>query len=420
MPTTTTSPLAPAVKHRTPVIVLTGFLGSGKTSLLNALLRDPAMARTLVVINEFGAVGIDHDLVAAATDEDVVELENGCVCCTLRHDLVRTLLDARWRFARNGQRWFDRVIVETTGLADPVGVVGPLLQPGELARSFRLQAVITTVDAVNAMATLTAFPEAVKQVAVADRLLLTKTDLASPAQADVLRARLANINPGAAILDVARGEVTAEAWAAAGADIVDWLNAAAYQQSEQPDVAGSAGITAAGARRLAVAPATDPDADAVLAPDGGQHVDADQRLSHDVGPGRADDLVAHADGHGDHAGHDHDHDHGDHAASAIHDDGVHAFCLIAEKPVAAAAIDAWLQALLTFRGADLLRVKGIIHVAEMPVPMVVHCVQHIVHPPEVLPAWPSADRRTRIVFITRHLAESDLRASFAAVCGDGA
>ena len=179
-----------------PVSVLTGFLGSGKTTVLNHLMQQPEMERTLVVINEFGEIGIDHDLMVKSTDEVVVEMASGCLCCTIRGDLVKTLREAPSRFAREGKLWFDRVVIETTGLADPTPILHTLMTDAHVARRYRLDGVITTVDAVNGHDTLDKQIESVKQAAVADRLLLTKTDLVEPAALDSLRARLRTFNPG--------------------------------------------------------------------------------------------------------------------------------------------------------------------------------------------------------------------------------
>jgi len=186
--------------QRIPVSLITGFLGSGKTTLLNRLLRDPAAARTAVVVNEFGEVGLDHELVEAS-DDNVVLLANGCLCCAMRGDLV-TALD---RLYRGGQgdaaAGFERVVIETSGLADPSPVIQLLLAEPSLTARYRLAEVVTVVDAVNGGATLDNHLESVKQIAVADRLLLTKTDLLeSDARLAELRARIRSINPAAQLL----------------------------------------------------------------------------------------------------------------------------------------------------------------------------------------------------------------------------
>ena len=173
-----------------PVTLLTGFLGAGKTTLLNRLIRQPELAKTLVIINEFGSIGIDHDLVAQSDEEDtIVEMASGCLCCTIKGDLQRTLRDAPWRFARDGRRWFDRIIIETTGLADPAPIIHTVMADKALSELYRLHNVITLVDGVNGDATLNDQPEAIKQVAVADALVLTKTDLAEAESLERLAER---------------------------------------------------------------------------------------------------------------------------------------------------------------------------------------------------------------------------------------
>lgn len=183
-----------------PVTVLTGFLGSGKTTILSRLVRDPAFADTAVVVNEFGEIGLDHVLLEAA-DENIVDLSCGCICCTIRGDLIETLAGLR---ARRGGA-FSRVAVETTGLADPAPVIHTLMQEPSVFERYRLARVVTAVDAVNAMGTLDRHGEAIKQVALADALLLTKTDIAGPTAE--LRERLRAINPGAREVDCVDGAV---------------------------------------------------------------------------------------------------------------------------------------------------------------------------------------------------------------------
>ena len=208
-----------------PVTVLTGFLGAGKTTLLNRLLRDPTLANTAVLVNEFGEIGLDH-LLIERLDGDTVLLNAGCLCCTVRGDLVRALRDLAGRDIR-------RVVVETTGLADPAPILQTLMADPLLLARFRLDGVVTLVDAVAGMATLDAQMEAVKQAAVADRLVLTKTDLASPEAVTALEARLRALNPGAPLL---RADAPAEALldcglydpAAKHPDVRRWLDAEAF------------------------------------------------------------------------------------------------------------------------------------------------------------------------------------------------
>ena len=192
-----------------PVSVITGFLGSGKTTLLGRLLRDPGMARTAVIINEFGAIGLDHDLIETS-DESFVQLSNGCLCCNVRSDLVLTLGDLAARRAAGTVPQFERVVVETTGLADPAPILHALMTDRDLCGVYALDGVVTTVDAVTGLATLDNHVESLRQAAVADRLIITKTDVPE-AQTRELRARLAHINPGASVLEVVGGAVAPSA-----------------------------------------------------------------------------------------------------------------------------------------------------------------------------------------------------------------
>jgi G3E family GTPase len=190
-----------------PVCVITGFLGSGKTTLLSHLLRDPAFERTAVIINEFGAVGLDH-LLVESSDEQILMLEGGCVCCTVRGDLVRTAGDLLARRAAGTVTPFERIVIETTGLADPAPILHALMTDREIAERLRLESVIATVDAAAGSATLDSHPESVKQAALADCIVVTKSDLADPA-ANGLVERLQALNPGAPKLMALHGAVDA-------------------------------------------------------------------------------------------------------------------------------------------------------------------------------------------------------------------
>ncbi|MBF5093777.1 GTP-binding protein [Azospirillum sp. INR13] len=348
-----------------PVSLLTGFLGSGKTTVLNHLLRHPDMAKTVVIINEFGAIGLDHDLVAQAS-EDLVLLNSGCLCCTVRGDLIDTLRTLFLKRVRGEVAAFERVVIETTGLADPAPILHTLMTDPLLAARFRLDGVITTVDAATGWDTLDRQVEAVKQAAVADRLLLTKADLAGDDAAAALERRLRALNPAAPLIPVRDGAVDPGLLFDAGLynprtkslDVQRWLNAEAYEAGREQ-------------------------------------------------------------GH-DHHHHDHGHDHHHHDGEPHggghhhhdvnrHDERIRAFCLTVEDPIPAEALDQWLEALLLLKGPDVLRVKGILNVQGRDTPLVIHGVQHIFHPPVLLPAWPGADRRTRIVFIVRDLDEEMMR-----------
>lgn len=339
-----------------PVTLLTGFLGAGKTTVLNRLLRHPGLADCAVLVNEFGEIGIDH-LLLERLDQETVLLNAGCLCCTIRGDLVRALerLDARVASGRP----LRRVVIETTGLADPAPILQTLMTDPVIEHEFRLDGVVTVVDAVNGATTLDAQVEAVKQAAVADRLVLTKTDLADPAAVAGLKARLRALNPAAPILHASQGAVPP----------ARLLDAGPYDtHAKSPDVE----------RWLAV----------------------------EAHEGAHDDDHHH---HGDHAD-AHEHGQNPHDPNR-HDARIRAFAIRRKEPLAAGAVSLFLELLTAQRGADLLRVKGILNVADTPErPLVIHAVQHVVHAPVTLDRWPSADRDTRLVLITRDLAPGTIEA----------
>jgi G3E family GTPase len=333
----------------TPVTILTGFLGSGKTTLLNRALRDPAMANTAVVINEFGEVGLDH-LLAAQSDDTIMVLENGCLCCTVFGDLVTTLNNL-YHAREDGEiPRFDHVVIETSGLADPSPLIQAFLSDPTLAGLYRIGAVVATVDAVNGPHTLDEHIESVRQVALADHILVTKLDLLEPAQVKeaeaALAARLRRLNPAAKILHIDDPSFNVGALLRtdglnpgdAKADAHAWLNAAAYE-----------------------------------AHDGHDH-------NHD---------------HNDDHDHDHDHHH-------LHDRDIASFCFTRDVPIPREALRLLLDALQQNLGPNLLRVKGIVNVAEEPDrPAVIQGAQQLLHNLSWLERWPDADRRSKIVFITQ-------------------
>jgi G3E family GTPase len=328
-----------------PVTLLGGFLGSGKTTLLNRALSDPALARTAVVINEFGEIGLDH-LLVTASDDNIMVLENGCLCCTVFGDLVGTL-NSLYHFREAGEvQPFDRVVIETSGLADPAPVMQAFLSEPTLAGLYRLATVIVTVDAVNGPATLDRHDESLRQVALADRILITKLDLVPEGErataAAALEAWLNRINPAARVSVIDDPAVDAVALIAEpGLDPTEsdaaarqWLNLAAYE-------------------------------------------------------------------HHDHDGHDHDHDHRPHHH---HDSDIASFTFVREEPTSRYALQLLLNALEQNLGPNLLRVKGLVHVADEPDrPAVIQGAQHLLHNISWLNRWPDADRRTRIVFITQNI-----------------
>lgn len=222
-----------------PVTVLTGFLGSGKTTLLNHLLAQPGLADTAVLINEFGAVGLDHLLVRPVT-ESVVLLQSGCLCCTVRGDLVEGMRELFLKRIKGEVPEFKRVVIETTGLADPAPILHTLMTDSLISTRYKLDGICTLVDAANGAATLDAQPEAVKQAAIADRLVLTKTDIAPPATVAALRERLAALNPATVPIDAPFGRVDPAAILDAGLfragekipDVARWLNEEALRAAE--------------------------------------------------------------------------------------------------------------------------------------------------------------------------------------------
>ncbi|HTY65673.1 MAG TPA: GTP-binding protein [Alphaproteobacteria bacterium] len=360
-----------------PVSVLTGFLGSGKTTLLSRLLRHPGMADTAVIINEFGEIGLDHHLVEAADGEPVV-MSSGCLCCTVRNDLVDTLRGLYLKRVRGVVPEFRRVVIETTGLADPAPILHTLMEDPVVETYFSLDSVVTTVDAVHGESQLDAQPESVKQAAVADRLVLTKTDLASPEAVAQLQRRLGRLNPGAPLFAAVQGEIDPE----------QLFNAGLYNpETKSIDVRNWL-------RDEAIAAASDPHGH-----------------THD-----------HDDDNGYEHGHGHGHDHGHEARLDVnrHDARIRAHCLLLEEPLDWESFSLWLGSLASGYGDRLLRVKAILNIRGEPGPVAVHGVQHMFHPPARLPAWPDDDRRSKLVFITRDMERRFLEESLAAYRGDQA
>jgi G3E family GTPase len=338
-------PRAPAAPI--PLTVLTGFLGAGKTSLLNRLLRDPALSEAAVIINEFGEIGLDHLLVEHVED-GVMLLSTGCLCCTVRGDLVNTL-EKLLRGLDNGRMKFNRVIIETTGLADPAPVLHTAMVHPYFVMRFRLDGVVTVVDAVNGSGTLDAHIESVKQVAVADRIVLTKTDILNSAETKAaLLSRLAALNPAAPVIE------------AASASVAQLIDCGLYDAERKiPDVK----------RWLAE--------EAYATPEHHHH--------HDVNR---------------------------------HDERIRAFTLASDQAMPCAAFEMFLDLVRSMHGPNLLRVKGIVKLAEQPDrPVVIHGVQHVFHPPATLAAWPDADHRTRLVFIVNGIEERVIKDLFNAFLG---
>lgn len=341
---------------RVPVTLLTGFLGAGKTTLLNHLIRDPEAGRIAVVMNEFGEVGLDHDLIEEMTDE-VVLMQSGCLCCSIRGDLGRTLASLMARRMR-GELSFDRVVIETTGIADPGPILQTLVADMVIAPHYRMDGIVTLADAATGARTLDAQPEAVSQVAMADLIVLSKTDLVTPGELGRFEARLAALNPQAARVQADRGRVEpGRLFGLSGlrpdvtpAGLAGWLGTA----PPAPDpLAGLSGFTSKPAAATLPLPGT----------------------------------------------------------AAPHSHGIVSASIEVEAPIPANVFDFWIDTLIALKGKDILRIKGIVHVEDMRWPFVFHGVQHIFDAPVPLKSWSGTDRTSRVVVIARDMDKADLEAS---------
>jgi G3E family GTPase len=329
-----------------PVNLITGFLGSGKTTLLKGLLASPELGNAAVLVNEFGEVGLDHHLLERL-DDSMVLLQSGCLCCTIRGDLSEAIRDLYDRRERGMVPAFDRLVIETTGLADPAPIVATLMNDPVIRHHFRLSNIVTVVDAKNGCATLQDHEESRKQVAVADRIVISKTDIAPREEVARLEAQLVLLNRTAMRLEAARGPLSAAELMAS--DVYDpsaksqevrrWLEAEEQAQREE-------------------------------------------------------------------AAHGHD--------VNRHGRDIVASYLTLDAPLEWAAFAIWLTMLLNRHGPNILRLKGLLNIAGVPTPVVIHGVQHTIHPPSHLDAWPDGVARTQIVLITRGLAGAQLKASLEA------
>jgi G3E family GTPase len=322
--------------------------------LLRRLLASPAFHDTAVLINEFGEVGIDHLLVEALGDTTVL-LPSGCICCTIRGDLARAIADLHSRRERGIVPRFRRIIIETTGLADPAPLLATVMLDPVLRHHFRVGNIVATVDGVNGLATLAEHPEAVKQAALADRLVITKLDLADRGSLAAIASSLKRLNPTAAVLHARHGET---------------------------------------------------DGDLLI----GQETWDPQARSAEVGRW----LAFETEGGTHHHGGDRIFDEEEHPASihrTRHGADIEAFCITLDRPIEWAAFGIWLTMLLNRHGEKILRIKGIVNVLGTPAPVVVQGVQHLVHTPIHLDAWPPGDRRSRLVFILHGLSAAAIQNS---------
>lgn len=339
-----------------PVSIITGFLGAGKTTFLNRLLADPAMADTLVIVNEFGEIGLDHLFIETQSDTMIL-MASGCLCCTIRGDLLSTLEDIIKKYDTGALSSIKRIMIETTGLADPAPILQSLIGHPMMLQRYQLAHVITLVDAVNGAATLDHHPEAVKQVAIADRLLITKSDL-RPDTHD-LKTRLKTLAPAARMIDANDTEFDPVTLVGSGFfdlkskshDIIQWINAAAFEYHDHHN----------------------------------DHASAHTHHHHDVNR---------------------------------HDVDIRAFCFTSDDAVSPAAFEYFLSLLRSAHGENLLRLKGIVKLDDhCDRPVIIHGVQHIFHPPLRLAQWPDHDHRTRLVFITKALDENLISRLWEALIG---
>ena len=351
MSTSDSDPAAPIA-----VSLITGFLGSGKTTLLNHLLAHPGMEETAVLINEFGEVGLDH-LMVKELDEDVVLLKSGCICCTVQGELVDGMRELYFKRVAGTLPRFTRVVIETTGLADPLPIVSCFMRDPLFKHAYRLDSLITTVDGVHGRSQLERHQEAVRQAAVADRILITKSDLSDASEIRAVRATLKQLNPGADEFTVEHGR--AEPAMLFGANALD-------------------------------------PADKLL--------EAQARLERQDHDPRIEQI-------GDTEPHDHHHHGHEDIDLNRHDERIASFCIVLEEPVEWTALEAWYEELAEKHGDRVLRVKGIVSVRGEAEPFAVHCVQSTRHAPARLPSWPDEDRRSRIVFITQDLGREEVERS---------
>lgn len=339
--------------QRIPVTILTGFLGAGKTTLLKSILTKSVSERIAVIINEFGDVGLDHELIEFVEDE-VVLMASGCLCCSLRGDLSRTIINLLEQKTK-GKLGFERIVIETTGLADPGPILQTFLMDSNLAKNVRMDGVITVVDAANGPATLDSNFEAVSQIAMADLVILSKTDIVSENIIVDFKKRLNSLNPTAEAIQTVSGNIIPESL---------W-NLSGLRKGVDP----SAAIAWTTPR---FEPQPDP-------------------FSNLSGLLKAENTSV---------------------VGALHDEQINSASIIVEKPIKDEIFDRWLDTLIILKGPDILRVKGIVFLEGIERPFVFHGVQHIFDPPVKIDNWTGTDRRSRIVVIARNLESSELQRSF--------
>ncbi|MEJ8561819.1 GTP-binding protein [Yoonia sp. GPGPB17] len=340
------------IDERIPVTLLTGFLGAGKTTLLNHLINDPEAGRIAVIMNEFGAAGLDHDLIEASTEETIL-MQSGCLCCTFRGDIAKTLGKLMAR-KQNGELSFDRIVIETTGIAEPAPIVHTLVVDQLMPHYYRMDGIVTVADAATGASTLETQVEAVNQLALADLIVVTKTDLVSDADLASYEAQVNTINNSAQRIYANHGKVPTGAL----------FGLSALREDVATD-----------------------DIEAWL--------------------GKAEKPQTH-----DHHGDDHHHHDGQHGQGHHHQEHqIRSASIEVPEPIPASVFDFWLDMLIAIKGPDLLRIKGIVHVEGMDWPFVFHGVQHIFDAPVPLKSWTGKDTTSRVVVIARNMSQDDLDAS---------
>lgn len=354
-----------ALEDMVPVTILTGFLGAGKTTLLKRILTEFHGKRIAVIENEFGPESIDNDLLVEVRDEEIIELSNGCVCCTVRGDLMRTLLDLRAR-REKGELTFERVVIETTGMANPGPVCQTFFMDDHVTEYFRLDSVITVVDAKHGMETLDKQTEAQKQVGFADRILVSKKDLVTDGEYEALRYRLVRMNPRAEIEPVHFGQV----------DLKKIIDISGFNLNTILDI--------------------DPE---FLAQ---SHPDAKHDHGHDHDHGHCD--------HPSHHHHDHDHEHctdptHHHHHHPVHDDEIGAFVFRSDKPFDGERLEEFLGGVVQVYGPDLLRYKGILYMKGLDRRMLFQGVHMLMGAEPGKPWAPKEKKATKMVFIGRKLPQ---------------
>jgi G3E family GTPase len=323
------------------ITILTGFLGSGKTTILSSLIKHKLMANAAIIINEFGEIGLDHDLIET-TDENVIELQNGCICCTIQGDLKSTLLNLLKKMEKGEISPFNHVIIETTGLADPVPIIHTLMTSLDLQRIYSIDGVITVIDSINGESTYNVHEEAVKQTAFADRIVLSKTDIADEARVNSLTKRIRTINPKVTIIKSNMNSVP----------VAKLLGLNDYNpQNKDWNVR--------------------------------EWLEIEKKES------------------SNHLHHHHDH-HREHDVNR-HGDDIETFAMVTSQPVSMTSLNFFLELLMSQMGENILRIKGILNIKGQECPAVIHGVQHIFHPLEWLEKWPSQNKQSRLVFITKNI-----------------